>query len=257
MGSFASLVSRFNFHLGEVRVPFWQKTGSHSSNGEVACCCTGSIAEIANLLVERVFGYVHDIAFSCKYITELTLSKMDIIFQPQSPTNHNYNQARLRVMRIVTWLSKPKMLAHMLYAIQFMVLMSSSTNCLQFGALVLRADLEDPQHHQRLLRFFATTLLTSVCLVLYFNNYYFRKLNILFACLKVILIFVIIGSASYVAITQDHKDFSALQQTQPGQRTVVSSFLAFLNVLFAFNGWENATFVPSSLSESYISTKIF
>ena len=251
------MVSRFNFYLGEVRVPFWQKSGSHLSNGEVACCCTGSIAGITDLLVERVFGYVHDVPFSCKYAAKLISSKMDIIFQPQSPTNHNQNQARLRVMRIVTWLSKPKMLAYMLYAIQFMVLMNSSTNCLQFGAFVLRADLEDPKHHQRLLRFFATTLLTSVCLVLYFNNYYFRKLNILFAFLKFMFMFVIVGSASYVAITQDHKDFSALPQPQPGQRTVLSSFLAFLNVLFAFNGWENATFVPSSLPKSYTTTNMF
>ena len=120
--------------------------------------------------------------------------------------------------------------------------MNSSTNCLQFGALVLLADLKDPQDNQRLLRFFAATVVTVVCLVLYFNNYYFRKLNILFACLKIILILVIIGRAGVVASTQNHKEFSALPQIQ-SERTVLSHFLAFLNVLFAFNGWENATFV--------------
>ena len=137
------------------------------------------------------------------------------------------------------------MLAYMLVSTQFVVLVNSSTNCLQFGALVLLAKQQQPQDHQQLLRFFATTVLTVVCLVLYFNNYYFRKLNLLFAFLKVILMLVIIGRAIYVACTQKIRGFGELPQLQIsyGSTPTVSQFMAFLNVLFAFNGWENATYV--------------
>lgn len=167
---------------------------------------------------------------------------MDVIFQSPTPTAHAYNWLGERLRGILRQLGRPKMLAYMLYAVQFVVLMSSSTNCLQFGGQVLVADLRDPQTHQRLLRFFAITILTVVCLILYLNTYYFRKLNILFAYLKLVLIFVIVGRAAYVARTHGHTGFDVLPQIKPKPKTV-SHFLAFLNVLFAFNGWENATFV--------------
>lgn len=170
---------------------------------------------------------------------------MDVIFQPPTPTDHKYNWLGVKLRGVLRQISRPKMLAYMLYAIQFVVLMSSSTSCLQFGALVLEADLREPQSNQRLLRFFAITILSLVCLLLYFNTYYFRKLNILFACLKCILIVIIVGKAAHVSHTNGHPGFRVLPvlQKKP-QPKVVSHFMAFLNVLFSYTGWENATFVP-------------
>lgn len=170
---------------------------------------------------------------------------MDVIFQPPTPTNHKHNWLGVRLRAVLRQLSRPKMFAYMLYAIQFVVLMGASTTCLQFGAMVIVADHREPQYQQRLMRFFATTILSVVCLILYFNTYYFRKLNIVFACLKCILIIVIVGKAAHFSHTHGHPGFRVLPELQNASPPkVVSHFNAFLNVLFAYSGWENATFVP-------------
>lgn len=161
---------------------------------------------------------------------------------------HKYNWLGRGLRKVLTWLSKPKMLAYTLYSTQFIVFMSTSTGCLQFGAFVLLACRQDPQNHQRLLRFFAATILTAVCLVIYFNTWYFRKLNVLFAYLKIVMICGIIGMASY----KSHKSqkshslsFGEINEQShlKTQSSMLSHFMAFLNVLWAFSGWENATFV--------------
>ena len=83
----------------------------------------------------------------------------------------------------------------------------------------------------------------------------------MFAYLKVILMCIVIVWASIVAHKQGSFSFGSppqLNSTPPEIHslllkkepidskpvTITSHFEAFLDVLFAFNGWENATYVP-------------
>lgn len=142
------------------------------------------------------------------------------------------------------FIPRPKLFMYTLYAIQFVLLMHNSTNCLQFGSQVILADLRDPEVNQRLVRFFGIVILTVVCLIIYFNNTIFRYFNLTVAWLKFAGLIVLFGKGLQMAIAQETKTFGAIDQSSYlFSESPLRHFLALLQVLFAFNGWENATFV--------------
>ena len=138
------------------------------------------------------------------------------------------------------------MLAYTLYAIHFVVLMTPSTNCLHFSALVLLVGGKVPQDHQWLLRCYAIVILTFVCLTfvcltLLCNRNTLSLLNNVFACFKLVMLF---GIIAYLGESANTVYWHLDEGIGTKNTTVVSYFLAFLHILFAFSGWENPTFVP-------------
>ena len=119
--------------------------------------------------------------------------------------------------------------------------MNTSTNSLAFGSLVLNADLRDPQHNQRLVRFFAFVVLTLAAILIFFSNTLFQKMNKALAGVKIASLVVLIGGGIYATISQENRTFKAISM----DRSAVDHFLALFHVLFAYNGWEHATFVLS------------
>ena len=138
--------------------------------------------------------------------------------------------------------TKPKMFFYTLYGITF-IFLNGSTNCLQFGAQVFLADLKDPASDQRLVRLFAIFILTVVCCIV-------ASSNRLLGFLKFVGLLVLIGKGVVAAVRQESKSFTQLSIFNDNRPQPLNHFLALSNILFAYNGWENATFVlhpPSPL----------
>ena len=130
--------------------------------------------------------------------------------------------------------------------------MNTSTNSLAFGSLVIRADLRDPEDNQRLVRFFAFVVLTLAAILIFFSNTLFRKLNKALAAVKIAALVVLIGGGIYATNKQENRTFKSISMDQ-AEHPAVDHFLALFYVLFAFNGWEHATFV---LSPFYIGSSV-
>ncbi|KAF8418448.1 amino acid permease-domain-containing protein [Tirmania nivea] len=155
--------------------------------------------------------------------------------------------------------SKPKMFFYTLYGVAFVFLMNGTTNCLQFGAQVLRADLKEPDNDPRLVRLFAVCILTLVCFALAYSNSLFRTTNKVFAGFKVVVMLVLFIGGVLKAADQKDITFGRVHQTSNEPSVpALNHFLALSSVLFAYNGWENATFVqhPSN-SPIHTSEPIF
>ena len=147
------------------------------------------------------------------------------------------------------------MFSYVLYGVSFVFLMSDTTNCLQFGAQVFRADLKQPEDDQRLVRLLAICILTLICLVIAYSNSLFRNTNKIFAGLKSVgMLVLFIGGVVAVAHQKD-KTTSVTFKSNGATSPALNHFLALSSVLFAYTGWENATFVqhPSNLPIYYSS----
>ncbi|KAF8417680.1 amino acid permease-domain-containing protein, partial [Terfezia claveryi] len=145
-------------------------------------------------------------------------------------------------------LSKPKMFWYILYGVSFVFLMNGATNCLQFGAQVFLADLKVPQD-QRLVRLFAVCILTLVCFTIAYSNRLFRNTNKLFAVLKTVgMLVLFIGGAVFASAPKENHTTSI--KKKDARPSSVNHFLALSYVLFAYSGWENATFVRAEVQVS-------
>jgi len=114
---------------------------------------------------------------------------------------------------------------------------------MQFANQVLiTAAGPNPQYvpDQRLLRFIAVSVVTFICLLHFFSGGAGRALNQIFAVLKMILLFVL--SIAGIVYLSGHVtvEWSLKPSTVPS-----SSATAFLQVLFTYSGWENATLVSN------------
>jgi len=140
--------------------------------------------------------------------------------------------------------SNPRMFAYILYGISFVFLETSASNCLQFGAQVFYAALKQPASDQRLVRLFAVCILTLVCFIIGYSNSLFRNTNRVFAVLKSVGMFVLFVGGVVRAAHQEHKTFGRVHSD--ASPTALNHFLAISSVLFAYSGWENATYVQHS-----------
>ena len=121
------------------------------------------------------------------------------------------------------------------------------------------ADLKNPEHDPRLVRFFAVCILTLVC----FNISYSRSLlqtamaNKLFAGLKSVGMLVLsTGGIVGAARQKDKTTDLTFNDVKP---PALNHFLALSSVLFAYHGWENATFaqLPSNFPYYYSSQSLY
>ena len=132
------------------------------------------------------------------------------------------------------------MFCYVLYGVSFVVLVGGTTNCLQFGAQVFHADLKQPDDDQRLVRIFAVCILTLVCFTIAYSNNLFRNTNKAFAVLKSVGMLVLFLGGAVRSTRQGQKSAGVVFQKK---LEAVDHFLALSQVMFAYNGWENATFV--------------
>lgn len=94
---------------------------------------------------------------------------------------------------------------------------------------------------QRVLRLIAVVILTVVCLLHYFSARTGRDLNVVLAASKVVMLCVLFVAGAIKANKEHVRDFN---QVNLNASTSSSSAAAgFLLILYAFQGWENATFV--------------
>lgn len=110
-----------------------------------------------------------------------------------------------------------------------------------FASQVYLSATDGDNPDQRVLRLIAVVIITIVCLLHYFSARMGRDLNVILAVSKVSMLVVLcIGGA--VKATKEHAhNFNGVKPETPNSP---SSFGAgLLLVLFAFQGWENATFV--------------
>lgn len=96
---------------------------------------------------------------------------------------------------------------------------------------------------RRLLCFFAITITTFVCLLLYLSNAKSRLLNQTTAFTKVVLLLILAGfGAHYLSVHGSHTDdwFDKANTNTRNEWPI-----AFVIILFSFHGWENATLVSA------------
>lgn len=118
---------------------------------------------------------------------------------------------------------------------------NTATNSMQFARHVMIAATSDPINQDpRVLRFIAVVITTAICLLLYFSTATGRKLNRYTAYAKITMLFIVlvaggVKAKNAPATDLGHMPFAPFVGSGPGG--------ALLQVLFAFQGWENATFV--------------
>jgi amino acid transporter len=142
------------------------------------------------------------------------------------------------------------LLAYVVYAILFVAVFNSGTNAMQIGRMILlaiQADKSGMDVNRDLVRFIGVFALSLLCFLQYFSPTVGRKLNVLWAFVKIIFVIALIGVGGHAAAT-----LSADQKTSWSANMLSNDSSsrdwakALLSVLFSFEGWENATFVRRS-----------
>jgi amino acid transporter len=134
---------------------------------------------------------------------------------------------------------------------------------MQIGRMILiaiQADSPDLAVNNDLVRFIGVFSLSLLCFLQYFSPTAGRKLNVVWALVKIIFVIALIGVGAKAAasVPADKKtswsgsyfsDDPAVQNDPANQGYSLKEdwAKALLSVLFSFEGWENATFVRESL----------
>lgn len=188
------------------------------------------------------------------------------------------------VRRALRKMSGDGLLGFIVYAVVFVGVFNSSTNCMQFAKLVLVAAHAEEfsrnaeyELNRDLVRFIAVSALSIICLVQFFSPRAGRRLNKLAAVVKILFVVMLIVLGAIVAgntekpsndwtekncvlnngtFTDSSNNY--LCSNSPADRVPSDGVppasnsaedsawaKALLLVLFSFEGWENATFVSS------------
>ncbi|KAK6540714.1 hypothetical protein TWF694_008105 [Orbilia ellipsospora] len=139
----------------------------------------------------------------------------------------------------------PTMFAFVLYGYHFLLLSNSGTNTNQFGRQVLTVanpdvynNLDTASLSITLQTFIGIVCLTALCLLNYFSAKAGRVVNKSLALFKLCLLLALVVQGAKVVHNSDVHDIS----TNYG-RSSSDTAVAFVLVLFSYQGWENATFV--------------
>ena len=94
---------------------------------------------------------------------------------------------------------------------------------------------------ERMLRFMAVVILTTLCLLHYFSARMGRAVNNLFAASKLVMLSILFIAGAIKATNANVHDFNQDDRaTRPSSSSAATAFLA---ILYSYQGWENATFV--------------
>jgi amino acid transporter len=145
------------------------------------------------------------------------------------------------------------LLAYITYAVIFIAVFNSGTNSMQTGRMILLCVVADepgnPDVHRDVVRLIGVIVLTSLCLLQFFSPKTGRGLNKVLATVKILflvaLFLVGVDATSRPMTTPENAEVGRggdwLVWHDTGSRLNFAK--ALLAVLFAFEGWENATFV--------------
>jgi len=142
-------------------------------------------------------------------------------------------------------LPRPALLSYTCYSLYFVCMYTTTTNSMQFARQVLRASTnDDTVHDERIMRFIAVVITTVICLLIYFSTATGRRLNRYLAWLKIGLLISVFMAGAIKA------GKSTVRDNVPVQKVIKSSSATgLLQVLFAFQGWENATLVAGEIPD--------
>ncbi|KAF3284100.1 hypothetical protein TWF970_011321 [Orbilia oligospora] len=146
---------------------------------------------------------------------------------------------------------KPKLLFVTIFAGQFILFWNTATNCSQAARQIIACadkslDTNNVYDGQdtRLIAFIAIVISSFVCLLHYFSTAAGRVTNVAFAVFKVVMLLILLGRGAWFSETfKQGGDWKA----QPNPIEWKSFTYATFIVLFAFQGWENASFVAGEV----------
>jgi amino acid transporter len=153
------------------------------------------------------------------------------------------------------------LLAYITYSILFVANFNSGTNSMQTGRMILlciaAAEPGTPDVNRDAVRLIGVVVLTAICLLQFFSPAIGRALNKGFAVVKILFLFALffvgVAANAHSMTTPDGvvvdraPDWTTWHET--GSKLYFAK--ALLAVLFAFEGWENATFVSRTPGRDY------
>ncbi len=146
------------------------------------------------------------------------------------------------------------LLAYITYSIVFVANFNSGTNSMQTGRMILlciaASEAGTPDVNRDVVRLIGVVVLTAICLLQFFSPEIGRKLNKALAGVKILflvaLFLVAVAANGHPMTTPDENvvvDRAADWMVWHPTGSKLYFAKALLAVLFAFEGWENATFV--------------
>ncbi|KAF3222450.1 hypothetical protein TWF106_005115 [Orbilia oligospora] len=146
---------------------------------------------------------------------------------------------------------KPKLLFVTIFAGQFILFWNTATNCSQAARQIIACadkslDTNNVYDGQdtRLIAFIAIVISSFVCLLHYFSTAAGRVTNVAFAVFKVVMLLILLGRGAWFSETFKQGGY---WKAQPNPIEWKSFTYATFIVLFAFQGWENASFVAGEV----------
>ncbi|EPS35776.1 hypothetical protein H072_10702 [Dactylellina haptotyla CBS 200.50] len=146
---------------------------------------------------------------------------------------------------------KPRLLFVAIFAGQFILFWNTATNCAQAARQIIACANHDINSNNvfdgldtRLIGFIGVVISSAVCLLHYFSTAAGRLTNVGFAGFKVMMLCVLVGRGAWFAQEyQQGFDWSSQRGEVKWQAFTYAVFI----VLFAFQGWENASFVAGEV----------
>ncbi|OCK94885.1 uncharacterized protein K441DRAFT_90733 [Cenococcum geophilum 1.58] len=142
-------------------------------------------------------------------------------------------------------LPRPILLTYTCYSLYFVCLYTTATNSMQFARqVIMAATKSDDIPDQRVMRLIAVVIMSLICLLLYFSTATGRKLNRYLAWLKIGLMIIIFIAGGVKAGKGPAHDINWKFKSAQS-----NSAIALLQVLYAYQGWENATLVAGEIPD--------
>jgi hypothetical protein len=148
-------------------------------------------------------------------------------------------------------LPTPPMFAYIIYTFYFVLTYNTASNSMQLAnQALISANIHNNNYRPdgRLLRFLAIVALSFFCLLHYFSGRAGRTLNQILAGFKVCLLFIVFIAGIVRASKNFRGDWAQQSNSNGFAGSGPACARAFLLIIFAFSGWENATFVLYTVS---------
>jgi amino acid transporter len=143
------------------------------------------------------------------------------------------------------------MFAYIIYTFYFVLTYNTASNSMQLAnQALISANIHNNNYRPdgRLLRFLAIVALSFFCLLHYFSGRAGRTLNQILAGSKVCLLFIVFIAGIVRASKNFRGDWAQQSNSNGFAGSGPACARAFLLIVFAFSGWENATFVIYTVS---------
>ncbi|OAL45369.1 amino acid transporter [Pyrenochaeta sp. DS3sAY3a] len=143
---------------------------------------------------------------------------------------------------------RPNLLAAVIFSFFWILLSSTSGNCIVFAQYALRVAHHDApvaEIDDRLIRFLGVVVQTVVCLMLYFLRRFCFMVNNIFALFKIILLLVIAG-AGFRSARWSNSGTPDWGNNHPNRDTV-DALSAMVYILYSYQGWEHTNYIAGEI----------